>query len=156
VPQQSSGTAQRTQYGIRHAKRAQLADRAAVIGVVAVGGVLGAIARYEASLAWPTPARGLPMTTLLINVVGSALIGVVMVLCNEVWIRQRLLRPFLSTGVLGGFTTFSGYSVDARRLVDRGRPALAVLYLAATLLAALVAVWLTTTVTRRLVTRRLR
>jgi CrcB protein len=123
--------------------------------VVALGGVLGAVARYEAMLAWPT-RTGFPTVTLLINVIGSALIGVVMVLTNEVWIRQRLLRPFLGTGVLGGFTTFSGYTTDARHLIDRGRPAMALLYLAATVTTALVAVWLATTATRRLVTRRLR
>lgn len=109
-----------------------------VFAVVAAGGSLGAAARYGVGLAWPHPAGGFPWATLLINIVGCAAIGVLAGLAP----RHRLARPFLGTGVLGGFTTFSTYAVDARTLLDAGRPAAAAAYVAGTLVAALAAVWL--------------
>lgn len=99
-------------------------------------------------------AGSLPWATIVINVVGCALIGVLMVLVSEVWIQQRLLRPFLGTGVLGGFTTFSTYSVDIQQLVANGHPVTALSYLAATVIGAIAAVWAATHTTRALVGRR--
>jgi CrcB protein len=116
---------------------------AAVLGAVSAGGVLGSCARYGSGRLWPTPPAAFPWTTLLINAVGCAAIGVLMVMIVEARPNapaHPLARPFLVTGVLGGFTTFSTYSLDARRLVDGDRPGLGLLYLAATLLAALAAV----------------
>ena len=78
-----------------------------------------------------------------------------MVLITEVWSRQRLLRPFLGTGVLGGFTTFSTYTVDIQRLVAGAHAGTALLYLALTPIGALLAVWVTATATRRLVNWRI-
>ncbi|WP_419997844.1 fluoride efflux transporter CrcB [Streptomyces boninensis] len=123
-----------------------------VIGMVALGGGLGAAARYGAALLWPTAApAAFPWTTLAVNVVGCAVIGVFMVVITDVWAAHRLVRPFFGTGVLGGFTTFSTYAVDIERLVDGGRPGLGLLYLGLTLLAALLAVWAAASTTRRLV-----
>ena len=99
-----------------------LATDAAVLAVVAVGGAIGATARYLIGLAWPTPAGGFPWTTLAINIVGCAVIGVFMVLITDVWTPHRHLRPFFGTGVLGGFTTFSTYAVDIQQLVDDRPP----------------------------------
>ncbi|MER6048968.1 fluoride efflux transporter CrcB [Streptomyces sp. BHT-5-2] len=121
-----------------------------VIGAVAVGGALGAAARYGAGLLRPTADAGFPWTTLVINVVGCALMGVLMVLISEVWTAHRLLRPFLGTGILGGFTTFSAYAVDVQRLVSAGRLPLALAYLAGTLIAAMAAVALAGAATRAL------
>ncbi|MGG2458655.1 fluoride efflux transporter CrcB [Streptomyces sp. RGM 3693] len=121
-----------------------------VIGAVAVGGAIGATARYGAGLLWPTDGASFPWTTLLVNVVGCALMGVLMVLITEVWTAHRLLRPFLGTGILGGFTTFSTYTVDIQRLLAAGRLTLALAYLAGTLLAALAAVALASSATRTL------
>ena len=69
--------------------------------------------------------HSLPWATLLTNVVGCALIGVLMVLVAERWPDRRLVRPFLGTGILGGFTTFSTYVVDTRTLVATGHAAVA-------------------------------
>lgn len=120
-----------------------------VVAVVAVGGALGATARYGASLLWPTRPGTFPWTTLVVNGVGCAIIGVFLVLISEVWTAHRLVRPFFGTGVLGGFTTFSTYAVDATRLVQDGRIATACAYLAGTLVVAMAAVWAAVAATRR-------
>lgn len=125
-----------------------------VVAVVALGGATGACARYGASLLWPTEAGGFPWTTLVVNVVGCAVIGVFMVVISEVWAAHRLVRPFFGTGVLGGFTTFSTYAVDIQRLVDGGRARSGLAYLGLTLLAALVAVWSAVWLTRRVLAWR--
>ncbi|MDX6240154.1 MAG: fluoride exporter [Kribbellaceae bacterium] len=132
------------------------ADAAAVVAVIAVGGAIGATARYLIGLAWPTPLGGFPWATLVINVTGCALIGVLMVVVTDVLTRQRLLRPFLGTGVLGGFTTFSTYAVDIHQLVANGHPGTALLYLAGTAAGALIAVWMTANATRALINWRMR
>ncbi|MFJ7151474.1 fluoride efflux transporter FluC [Streptomyces sp. NPDC100445] len=144
--------------GVRPAARGRAGWRtqAPVIAVVAAGGALGALARYALTLAWPAPPGGFPWATFWTNVSGCACMGVLMVLVTDVWSAHRLLRPFLGTGVLGGFTTFSTYAVDIRRLADAGRPALAAGYLAATLCAALAAVWLASAAARRVLTGRQR
>ncbi len=127
-----------------------------VVCAVSVGGGVGAAARYGASLLWPTEAGAFPWTTFLVNVAGCAVIGVFLVLVTEVWAAHRLVRPFFGTGVLGGFTTFSTYAVDIQRLVDDGRAATGLAYLAATLLAALAAVWAAARLTRRAIGWRTR
>ncbi|MEW2547574.1 fluoride efflux transporter CrcB [Streptomyces sp. NPDC047002] len=125
-----------------------------VLGVVAAGGVLGSVARYEAGLIWPTPEGTFPWTTFLINVIGCLVIGAFLVAVTEIFTAHPLLRPFFGTGVLGGFTTFSTYCVDIERLVDGGHAATALAYLAATLAAALAAVFAGAWTTRRLLADR--
>ncbi|PZH19768.1 fluoride efflux transporter CrcB [Streptomyces sp. NTH33] len=134
------------------ARRAQVP----VVAVVALGGALGATGRYAVSRWWPAPAGGFPWATFSVNVVGCAVIGVFMVVITDVWGAHRLVRPFFGTGVLGGFTTFSTYAVDIQKLVDSGHARTALAYLAATLCAALAAVWLAVTATRRVLQRRQR
>ncbi|TDO29853.1 CrcB protein [Kribbella sp. VKM Ac-2527] len=124
--------------------------------MVAVGGMVGAAARYLIGSLWTAPPGGFPWATSAVNVSGCALIGVLMVLVSDVWTRRRLLRPFLGTGVLGGYTTFSTYTVDIQRLVAAGHAGIALIYLAGTAAAAFVAVWATANATRKLVTRRMR
>jgi len=75
--------------------RAGRAHDPLVLGAIAAGGAIGASARYLIGLGWPTPAGGFPISTLIINVVGCGLIGILMVLVSDVFTRQRLLRPFL-------------------------------------------------------------
>ena len=133
----------------------RLSTDAPVLAVIAAGGAIGATARYAIALAWPARAGGFPAAILAVNVVGCALIGVLMVLITDVWSTQRLLRPFLGTGVLGGFTTFSTYAVDIQRLVAGAHAGTALLYLAVTPLGALLAVWTAATATRRLANWRI-
>nr|WP_245654298.1 fluoride efflux transporter CrcB [Streptomyces violens] len=127
-----------------------------VVAVVALGGAIGAVARYGASLLWPTPPGAFPWTTLAVNVLGCALIGVLMAVVGGARSLHPLVRPFLGTGVLGGFTTFSTYAVDIQHLLQSGEAATGLAYLALTLLMALAAVWAAATGTRRILGGRTR
>lgn len=119
-----------------------------MLAAISVGGMLGALARYGLATAWPPRPGGFPWATFAVNVSGCLLIGVLMVLIVEVWSAHRLLRPFLGVGLLGGYTTFSAYTVEIQQLVADGAARTALAYLAGTLLAALVAVYAGMTVAR--------
>jgi fluoride exporter len=120
-----------------------------ILAAVAVGGAIGAEGRYVLGVLWPDAATTFPWTTLLINVVGCLGLGVLMVVLFEfLEAPHRLLRPLLGTGVLGGFTTFSTFSVDVERLLRSGHPSAAATYLAASLLGCVIAVAAATTATR--------
>jgi fluoride exporter len=110
-----------------------------VLGAIAVGGVLGSEARYGLTVAFPEGA-GVPWTTLGINVAGCLLMGVLMVAVSRRNARTPLLRPFAGVGVLGGFTTFSAYTVGVQRLLAGGAPASALVYLVLTPALAVAAV----------------
>jgi len=141
---------------LRHDRPARRTTDTAVLTVIAAGGAIGAAGRYLVGQAWPTAPGAFPWATLLINVVGCGLIGILMVVVTEVLTRQRLIRPFLGTGVLGGFTTFSTYALDIQQLVAGRHPATALLYLAVTIAGAMIAVWITVTATRALIAGRTR
>lgn len=120
----------------------------AVLAVIAVGGIVGTEARYALSVAWPHGPGQLPAATWVANTSGCFLIGVLMVVLTELTAAHPLVRPFLGVGVLGGYTTFSTATVEVQQLVQQGRAALALGYLLATVVAALVAVALGTAATR--------
>ncbi|HEX2896349.1 MAG TPA: CrcB family protein [Marmoricola sp.] len=111
-----------------------------VLPVVALGGMVGASARYGLELAWPPADSTVPWVTLVTNTVGCLLIGILMVHVVEVGGAHPLLRPFLGVGVLGGFTTFSTYAVQTRLVWSQGHPVAAASYLVVTPVLALVAV----------------
>ncbi|WBB56255.1 fluoride efflux transporter CrcB [Verrucosispora sp. WMMD573] len=121
---------------------------ASLLAAIAVGGMVGALARYGLTVAFPHPPRGFPWATFAVNVSGCLLIGALMVLITEAWTAHRLVRPFLGVGVLGGYTTFSTYAVEVQQAVTAGAARTGLLYLAGTLVAALVAVRLGVTLTR--------
>ena len=125
-----------------------------VLSVISLGGALGSLARYGVSVVLASGPTSFPWGIFGINVSGCLLIGILMVLVTEVWTGQRLVRPFLGVGVLGGFTTFSTYVVDIQRLVNAGAGATALMYLVGTVVAALVAVYTGVTATRWLVRLR--
>ncbi|MBB5957867.1 CrcB protein [Saccharothrix tamanrassetensis] len=113
---------------------------APVLLAVALGGGLGGLARYAFA------GLGLP-GTVAVNVLGSALIGVLVVLVPRL---HPLARPFLGVGFLGGFTTFSAYALDAVRLGDLR----AGLYLVVVVVLALGATALGMAVTRKVIGRK--
>jgi CrcB protein len=114
---------------------------------VSTGGAAGALARYGISVAWPHRPDAFPWSTWAINVSGCLLIGVLMILNAELWTGRRLVRPFLGIGVLGGYTTFSTSIVDVQQAAAHGAPGVAAFYLGATLVGAMLAVWIGATAT---------
>ncbi|MFD4248270.1 fluoride efflux transporter FluC [Amycolatopsis thermoflava] len=125
-----------------------------VLVVISAGGVLGALARYGLQHAFPHHADQFAWATFAINAAGCLLIGVLMALITELWSGRRLLRPFLGVGVLGGFTTFSTYVVDIQQALTAGAARAALVYLAATVMVALLAVWTGATLTSQALRRR--
>lgn len=121
---------------------APLAGQAPVLAAVAVGGAAGALGRYGLGLALPHASGAFPWATFAVNVTGCLLIGVLIVLVTEWRTAPALVRPLLGTGVLGGYTTFSTYAVDAHEMLGAGRVAAAAAYVVGTLVAAIVATWL--------------
>lgn len=104
--------------------------RASALGLVCLGGTAGVAAREALTLLWP-PAGGVPWATLVINVIGAFLLGVLLEAltrhgfdreCRHVW------RLVFGTGVLGSFTTYSALAVDTATLLGSGAPALGVGY----------------------------
>lgn len=126
---------------------------AAVLAAIAVGGVLGAEARYalslvvsaDASLLWPT---------LVANGSGCLVVGILMVVLLELTAPHWLVRPFLGIGVLGGYTTFSSYAVEVQVLLEQGRLWPAVGYLAVTPVLAIASCWAGMAVARAVVARQ--
>lgn len=114
-----------------------LTGQGGALVAVSAGGALGALARYGIGLAAP-----FPWATFGINVTGCLLIGALLVAVTARPRVHPLTRPFLGTGFLGGYTTFSTYAVDVHVLVGAGRVVEAAGYLVGTLVAALVATWL--------------
>lgn len=130
------------------------APLAPVLAAVALGGMLGTLARYGATRLWPTDGAEFPWAVLGVNLLGCALLGVLMVLVTERRPVHPLWRPLLGTGLLGGFTTFSSYAIDLQRQLADGRAAQAFAYGAATACGAVLAVAVATLATRRLVGAR--
>jgi CrcB protein len=122
-----------------------------LLAVIALGGALGSLARWGLGEAADTQAGSVPWATVVVNVSGSLALGVLMVLVAEVWPGSRYLRPFAGVGLLGGWTTFSAYALDARTLLAHDRTAAAVLYVGGTLVLGLVALVVGLRVTRRVV-----
>ncbi len=120
-----------------------------LLAAVAIGGVIGAEARYGLGELIPHSSAQFPWATLAINASGCFLIGVLMVILLEVVRPHRLARPFLGVGILGGYTTFSTFAVDIARLVHAHRPLIALGYVLATVAAGAVAVVMATSLTRR-------
>ena len=98
--------------------------------IVALGGALGAMARYGISLHLPSfdASRHFPLATLMANTIGSLLIGFVIAALFAGGRLGEEWRLFMVVGLLGGFTTFSAFSLETLMLVQAGRPATAALY----------------------------
>ncbi|MFD1333837.1 fluoride efflux transporter CrcB [Methylopila musalis] len=109
--------------------------------LVAVGGALGSVARYGVNVAaGRLLGAGFPFGTLAVNVVGGLGIGLLAGMFALRGDASQTLRLFLITGVLGGFTTFSAFSLDAVALWERGATGLAALYVAVSVVLSIGAV----------------
>ncbi len=107
---------------------------------IAAGGAAGGLGRWAVNEALPASPRGFPWETFVENVAGCFLLACAMVLLLDVLPPHRYARPFLGTGVLGGFTTFSTYTLDTRVLIEAGEGGLAMAYLFGSVAVGLMAV----------------
>lgn len=110
-----------------------------ILAAIAAGGALGAPARYGVAQVIHTAKDGFPWATFWTNVSGSLALGALIVLVIRRYPRGRYLRPFLATGFLGAFTTFSTYAVETDLLAKHGHPLRAAAYLVASALAGVAA-----------------
>ena len=108
--------------------------------LVALGGALGSVARYGFARLWPAVPGGFPVPTLTVNLIGSFAIGLL-----YIWIAARgglgadQARLFWMTGVLGGFTTYSAFALEASLL---GFSLTGLLYVVITLVGCIGGAWL--------------
>jgi fluoride exporter len=107
--------------------------------LVGAGGAMGSMLRYAGSI-WQQ-GRSFPLATLLINIIGSFIIGLVMGWClkNESAANWKL---FLATGICGGFTTFSAFSFENLLLLQNGKIFLSLLYITGSVVFGIAAAWL--------------
>jgi CrcB protein len=96
--------------------------------LAALGGALGALARWAVGTALPHSSGGWPWATLLVNLAGCLLLGALSAVLAARSPEPSWVRPFLAVGVLGGYTTYSTFAVEVVDLVDGGAPALAAAY----------------------------
>jgi len=112
-----------------------------VLAAIALGGALGAPARYGLARLVHVAPGGFPWATFVTNITGSFAVGLVLALVLERFPPTRYLRPFVATGFLGAYTTYSTFAVETDLLIKDGHAAVAVLYAAASLLGGFAAVW---------------
>jgi CrcB protein len=114
--------------------------RASVVAVVALGGVVGTLARYAVSRIVHVAPGSFPWSTLTVNVTGSFILGLLLTLMVHRWPPTRYARSFLAVGILGAYTTFSTYMTDADVLVKDRHADIAALYVIASLVLGIAAV----------------
>ncbi|MFF7847764.1 fluoride efflux transporter FluC [Streptomyces sp. NPDC007910] len=130
------------------------AHRARVTLLVAAGGAAGAAARAGTDLVWHAPSGGFPWSTFTVNVVGCAAMGVLMTLLHARHSAPTWVGPALGSGLLGGFTTFSAFATDIRRLVTEGAVFTGAVYAIAGVMCCLAATAAATVLTAGFVSAR--
>ena len=108
--------------------------------LAAAGGALGALARWGVAAALPRADGGWPWATLLVNLTGCLLMGLLLGALAARDPEPPWARPFLAVGVLGGYTTYSAFAVEVVGLADAGAVAAALGYLLASLVGGVLAV----------------
>jgi CrcB protein len=115
---------------------------------VAIGGALGSVARYAlSSWIFDITSHKFPYATLIVNVAGSFVMGILFVVIVERAALPAEMRSLLMIGFIGAFTTFSAFSLDALGLWQNGHVLMSVIYMITTVILCLVAIstaiWLT-------------
>jgi CrcB protein len=127
----------RPSHGGRRRRRAE----PSVLAAIALGGALGAPARYGVAQLIQVPPGRFPWATFWTNVSGTLALGLILSLVLERFPPSRYLRPFVATGFLGAYTTYSTFAVETVVLVKDGHPAVALAYAAGSLMAGFVVAW---------------
>lgn len=120
-----------------------------LLAAVAAGGALGSVARYVTVIGvGRIVGVGFPYGVLVVNIIGGFVIGVLAELMALVWSPSETMRAFLIVGVLGGYTTFSAFSLDAWLLIEKGLYGPAILYILASVILSIGALVTGLTLTR--------
>lgn len=110
--------------------------------LAAAGGAVGSVCRYSVGLiAVKLWGPNFPWGTFIVNVAGSLMIGLLVELVARVLNQSADMRVFIVTGFLGGFTTFSSFSLDTMSMIERGDLLNAALYVGGSLVLAFCAVF---------------
>lgn len=119
---------------------------------VAAGGAVGAVGRYGVErLTGMWLGHGFPYSTLIVNIVGSFVLGIVIETSALAWSPSPELRAMIVIGMLGAFTTFSAFSLDTVTMITRGETIPAALYVAASVFASIGALWAGMAMTRAVI-----
>jgi fluoride exporter len=118
---------------------------------IGVGGAVGSVLRYWLSTAvYAAAGRGFPYGTLAVNVIGCLAMGLLFVVFVERLAEATVWRAGLLTGVLGGFTTFSAFSIETFGLLEQGEPMKAFINAILSVALCVVATWLGVVLGRQL------
>ena len=120
---------------------------------VGLGGAVGAIMRYLFNLVFSASNSPFPLVTLLINFIGAFVIGLLSEYSGQVMPIDPKVLLFLSTGLCGGFTTFSTFSLETSNLLSNGHFGLAALYAALSVLLCLFGLFLAKVIVTKLAVR---
>ena len=108
--------------------------------LAALGGALGALARWGIAEALPSSPGGWPWATLLVNLTGCLLLGALIAVLAARSPEASWPRPFLAVGVLGGYTTYSAFAVEVVRMLEAGSGVAAVAYVVVSVVGGVAAV----------------
>jgi CrcB protein len=129
-----------------------IADAASLYGVVTLGGVIGSLLRWALALVLPMAEGDLPWATFVANASGCLVIGFYAALTGpdgRLFVGPRM-RQFVMIGICGGYTTFSGFSLETFQFLSTGDGRSAALYLSISLASWLAAIWLGDVLARQL------
>ena len=122
-------------------RRGFTGPRRGIIAAVALGGAVGACLRYEVALSLPSGAGAFPLSTFVINVSGSFVLGVLLTVLAGRWRPSDYVRSLVGSGLIGAYTTWSTFMVEVDQLIQHGHDVTGAAYLVASLSGGLVAVW---------------
>ena len=109
--------------------------------IVGAGGFVGAVCRYLIGMIPLKEWCAFPIKTLMINIVGSFMIGIVVALASETDFLNPRTVLFLKVGICGGFTTFSSFTLESADLIKSGKMQLAVIYTILSIILGVLAVF---------------
>ncbi len=119
---------------------------------IAIGGAIGSVLRYFTSNYINSLFKvDFPAGTIAVNIIGSLEMGIIIGYLVKTLPHSNELRSFLTIGLLGGFTTFSAFSLDAITLIERGNTHLAFIYIALSVFVSIVALFIGLQITRNLI-----
>jgi CrcB protein len=112
-----------------------------ILLAVALGGALGSLLRYFVAGAIQSPANPFPIGIFIVNITGAFIMGVIVELSALKLQLSPEVRAFLTVGILGGYTTFSTFSLDSALLIQRGAYAGAAMYIVGSTLLSILALF---------------